>query len=268
MSTSSPIATICDQTLLRLNAELACPLPLLHSIREFAKTLDQDAGELSPLDRIELQNAATEYVLAWIAAETLEQAVADSGGIVTPAHNGKPLRQHPALAQAAAARARMRQVFRAIKTLLKNAAKRKPASTPQRAGQADDSPSVPIHAIRSAVESNPPANRFAEPLTQARANTAYASAPAGAIFPTLNPSTLDPTTTELERPETALDPSSPDAEAIALPFPEDAPEPPIAPPMNRAQRRAQAQLEARTQRRAKRKLRKAQRTSPAASPSA
>lgn len=238
MSTPTPIAEICNETLRRLDPDLACPLSVLERIREFAETLDQTAPALAPLERIELENAATDYVINWFAAERLEVAVAGSRGLLTPADNKKPQRLHPALVQAAAARSRMRQIFSAIKAILKNA----PEFGPVPESLAADRPAASAREINSAMDA-----RDFETPARARTLTKARVSP-------------DPCGAEIEDASTpftaghrdlvpAVEDSSQDSTAESPPS--------VVLPMNRAQRRAQARIDERARRRALRSLRKA-----------
>lgn len=92
-------------------------------IDEFARTLDQRAAQLDALDRFELQNAAVEYTINWVTAEFLEAVCGQTGPINAVG------RANPCIAQAATARTRMRQIWKAIKSLLKAQPEEKPAHT-------------------------------------------------------------------------------------------------------------------------------------------
>lgn len=189
-------------------------------MHRFAQSLDQRIGQLEYLDQFELENDAVEYVTAWATAEMLESAVRETGPVALRYAKDsleKSCRVNPALTHAAAARTRMRQIYKTIKSLLKPA----PKDSGERAENGES--------------------------TRARENE-HTSAQASACPPTERTRASEGERTREPEP---LDYPTPPPTTTATP---ETPETPAAPPMNRAQRRAQARFEAKQRRKAQKWL--------------
>lgn len=126
---SASIQTLCVDALDRVDIT---PEPgTLDEIAAFVSALDRRAAGLDALDRIELGQAAAEYTTAWVIAEQLEATCRDFG--LFTAHDGV----RSAVSRAASERARMRQILKAIKSLLNSAPK----------PDGDNAPAIPPQAV-------------------------------------------------------------------------------------------------------------------------
>lgn len=237
-----PITDACRDTLTRLNLEASDAYPTVSTaiqrLSTFARALDLLHMDLDPLAQTELEDLAIEYTLATLTAERLENLVGDTGDLLALTKSGEPTqKQHPALAQAAKARARMRQIHNAIKKLQKTATKQ------------ENEPKQPQNPPKPEPQPEPTTTSALLTFDDISASLGLTpEAPSQSTTPTPTPT---PTTSLVS--STPPDPSDPSDQSD--PHSSHASHTSHTPPMNRTQRRAHERAQAKAHRKAQKRAR-------------